>query len=90
MKKRVRVRVNGRVQGVFFRRNTEKTARKLGLTGWVRNVDDSVEVIAEGDEEKLLELIAWCRKGPMIAKVESIEVEDEKYTGEFSDFTIAY
>ena len=88
MKKRVRVKVNGRVQGVFFRANTEKQAKRLGLRGWVKNTDDSVEVLVEGDDKKIQELIDWCHKGPMFAKVESVDVKEEKFTDEFDAFVI--
>ena len=88
MKKRVRVKVNGRVQGVFFRANTEKQAKSLGLTGWVKNTDDGVEVLVEGDGKKIQELIDWCHKGPMFAKVESVDVKEEKFADEFDEFVI--
>ena len=88
MKKRVRVKVNGRVQGVFFRANTEKQAKRLGLRGWVKNTDDGVEVLVEGDDKKIQELIDWCHKGPMFAKVASVDVKEEKFTDEFDAFVI--
>ena len=90
MKKRVRVKVNGRVQGVFFRANTEKQAKSLGLTGWVKNTDDGVEVLVEGDDKKIQELIDWCHKGPMFAKVESVDVKEEKFIDEFDEFVIEH
>ena len=66
--------VRGRVQGVFYRATTEKTAQGLGLTGWVRNCPDgSVEIHAEGEKASLEELIAWCWKGPALASVLEIE-----------------
>ena len=67
--------VRGRVQGVFYRASTQKTAQDLGLTGWVKNCDDgSVELHAEGKREKLEELIAWCRQGPPSASVSGIDL----------------
>ena len=91
MKKRVRVRIEGRVHGVFFRYTTHKRANTLGLTGWVKNKEDgSVEVLIEGDEKKVQELIDWCHIGPIIAKVTSVEINEEKYTGEFSSFEIQH
>ena len=62
--------VAGRVQGVGFRAWTERQARKLGLSGWVRNLSDGrVEIMAKGEEKS--ELIFWqaCQKGPLFAKV---------------------
>jgi acylphosphatase len=71
-----RVRIHGRVQGVFFRNWTADKARALGLRGWVRNRrDGSVEFLAYGDDEAVEALIAACRTGPPAAKVERIEVE---------------
>jgi acylphosphatase len=67
--------VRGRVQGVFFRASTQKTAKGLGLTGWVKNCSDgSVEIQAEGDKAKLEEFIAWCRKGPPLASVSGVDL----------------
>jgi len=71
----VRLFVHGRVQGVFFRASTQKVAEGLGLTGWVKNCHDgSVEIHAEGDKEKLEELVAWCRRGPPLASVSDIDL----------------
>jgi acylphosphatase len=71
-----RVRVHGRVQGVFFRNWTRDKALALGLRGWVRNrLDGSVELIAHGEDEAVEALIAACRTGPPAALVERIEVE---------------
>lgn len=79
--------VYGKVQGVFFRRNTQITAQNLGLTGSVENLKDgSVEVIAEGEEAKLKELLAWLNKGPEDARVERIKFEFSKATGEYKTF----
>ncbi len=72
-----KLRITGRVQGVFFRSSTKKKAEGLNVAGWVRNVEDgSVEVFAEGAEVDLQELIKWCRKGPEGARVENVEIED--------------
>ena len=88
-KARVSIIINGQVQGVFFRYKTQQEAQKLGLTGWVRNNGDgSVEILAEGTEDKLEELINWCKAGPRSAKVENIEVKWQTYSGEFNDFII--
>lgn len=71
-----RVRIHGRVQGVFFRNWTADRARALGVRGWVRNRrDGSVEMLAHGDDDAVEALIAACRTGPPAAKVERIEVE---------------
>jgi len=83
--------VTGRVQGVFFRHNTNKEANRLGLTGWVRNLPSGdVEVIAEGEKAVVEELIAWCHRGPSMARVDNVAVTWETYTGEFSGFSVTY
>jgi acylphosphatase len=67
--------VQGRVQGVFYRAKTLKTAVNLELTGWVKNCDDgSVEIHAEGSKAKLEELIEWCHRGPALAKVSNVDL----------------
>jgi acylphosphatase len=89
--KRLHAIVKGRVQGIFFRANTEKAALKLGLKGFVRNTPDgNVEVVAEGAKENLEELLKWCAKGPMLAHVESVDSKWMDATGEFETFSIRY
>ena len=86
-RQRVQVRISGRVQGVFFRASAEAEARRLALTGWVRNrPDGSVELVAEGSKTSLDNLIAWCRRGPARAEVEDVQVEWGLFTGEFTNF----
>jgi len=86
---RVHIFISGRVQGVFFRSNTRKKAEKLGLTGWVNNlVDGRVEAIFEGEKEKFEEMLKWLKRGPFLAKVENLEIIQEDYRGEFTDFKI--
>ena len=71
-----RLRIHGRVQGVFFRNWAMDKARALGVRGWVRNRrDGSVELVAYGDDEAVDALIAACRKGPPAAEVERIDVD---------------
>jgi acylphosphatase len=78
----VSVRVTGRVQGVAFRWHTEEEARRLGVTGWVRNeVDGSVLLHVEGDEVAVNDLVAWCHHGPTSARVENVAVRAAAPTG---------
>ena len=70
-----RVRIYGRVQGVFFRNWATERARALGVRGWVRNRrDGSVELVAFGEDAAVEALVAACRTGPPAARVERIEV----------------
>ena len=66
-------RVRGQVQGVFYRASTEATARRLGLSGWVRNTEDGeVELVACGPAAQLDELEKWLWRGPANAQVSSV------------------
>ena len=75
--RRVRANVTGRVQGVSYRWSTVEEAHKLGLTGWIRNLDDgSVELEAQGDDARVAELLAWCAHGPPAARVTGVSAID--------------
>ena len=75
--RRVHLRITGLVQGVSYRANTVDQARRLGVHGWVRNLPSGeVESIAEGPPDVLERFIAWCRRGPSEAQVESVEVTE--------------
>jgi acylphosphatase len=77
--------VSGRVQGVFFRMAAKREADVHGLSGWVRNLSDGrVEGVAAGDNRRVDEYIAWLHRGPDLArvlKVEVEEVEEEEFDG---------
>lgn len=69
--------VSGKVQGVFYRASAAERARALGITGYAKNLPDGrVEVLACGEEAKVKELIDWLWKGPLAAKVQSVDVQD--------------
>ncbi len=88
---RVSVVVHGLVQGVSFRHYTCRRAQELGVTGWVRNLPDgSVEGLFEGDASAVNALVDWCRTGPPSAVVDRIEIREEQYSGQFSDFSIRH
>lgn len=75
--RRVHAIVSGRVQGVSYRASTADTARRLGVCGWVRNLDDgSVELEAEGAAEPIAALLAWCAHGPPSAHVERVAASE--------------
>jgi acylphosphatase len=80
---RVRVIVEGHVQGVFFRASCAKLARRLGVSGWVRNrADGAVEAEFEGPGDAVDAIVAWCRRGPPSARVDGVTVEAVPRTGE--------
>ena len=89
MEARARIVIAGIVQGVMFRREITDLARRLGLTGWVRNLPDGkVEALAEGEKSRLDELVQFCHIGPRAARVRNVEVEWSDYTGEYRGFRI--
>jgi acylphosphatase len=90
-KVRARVVIEGRVQGVFFRHQTQEMAFRLGVKGRVKNRRDGcVEAVFEGDQERVDQIIQWCHQGPSEAKVAKVHLNWEIYTGEFEDFSVTY
>lgn len=87
---RVHIIVHGKVHGVFYRDHAKKTADSMSITGWIKNTNDSVEIVAEGDKMALRQFIVQCEKGSPLAKVDKVEYDWEEYTGKFSDFFINY
>ncbi|MDD7937058.1 acylphosphatase [Actinomycetospora lutea] len=74
--------VHGRVQGVFFRASAEEAAERLGVGGWVRNRDDgTVEMLVEGADDAVEQMVAWAREGSSQAQVSSIDVTDTEPQG---------
>lgn len=89
--RRVHVYISGRVQGVFFRAETQQTANGLNLTGWVRNMADGrVEAVFEGEDKNVNKMLEWCHIGPPAAQVEEVLTEEELHTGEFRNFRVIY
>lgn len=86
---RAHLLLQGRVQGVNFRYYTMQEARSLGITGWVRNLwDGRVEVLLDGDEDAVRQMIEWCQQGPPSAVVEHTEIAWEEPNAEFSNFRV--
>jgi acylphosphatase len=88
MMQTIKVKIEGQVQGVFFRQSTQEKARELGIKGSVKNCDDdSVEIIATGTKEQLDKLVAWCWEGPPKAKVINVGTQ-ELSLQQFYNFSI--
>ena len=84
--------VYGKVQGVYYRAFTSRVAKSLGVRGYTRNLPrlDAIEVVAEGEKEKLEELVKQIEVGPPESLVDRIEVKWSQYTGEFPNFEVRY
>lgn len=81
--------ISGVVQGVGYRYHTRRQGQLLGLSGWVRNLDDGrVEAVVQGPREKVEELIKWCYRGPSEARVSDIAVTYEPTGDELDEFGI--
>lgn len=90
--KEIHAIIQGHVQGVFFRATTEKKAKKLGITGYVKNnPNGTVEVRAQGEEEKLHDFIDYLNEGPDMAEVKDVDIQwGDKPTRQFDGFKIEY
>jgi acylphosphatase len=87
----VRATVYGRVQGVFFRAFVEEHAQQLGLRGYVRNLPSGdVEVVAEGERERVERLVEYLKMGPPGARVSRVVTRWSEYTGNYSSFRVGY
>lgn len=81
--------MTGRVQGVSYRASVASEARRLDVVGWARNrVDGSVELEAQGPEDRVAALIAWCHEGPPAARVAGVAVEELAVIGGETGFSI--
>lgn len=90
-KKRVHVWIAGRVQGVYFRDYTRTEAVKAGVKGWVRNLPDGrVEAIFEGAPGDVDRMVAWCRRGSPLSRVDEVQAVEESPQAPFNGFEIHY
>lgn len=86
--KTVRAKINGMVQGVFFRKFIKDEADKLEIKGHVRNLENGVvEVVAEGRDEDVNKMIAICKKGAPHSQIKDVSLQDLNHIG-FDDFKI--
>jgi acylphosphatase len=93
MEKQVRVHaiISGRVQGVFFRAETQRAAERFGVFGWVRNKrDGTVEAVFEGRQQDVDAVLNWCREGPRMSRVDKVDVNWLDYAAEFESFDVTY
>jgi len=89
--KAIQVNVSGRVQGVCFRAATRDEARRIGVAGWVRNLSDgTVEVLAQGPEDKVDRLLSWCYQGPPGGYVAVVDYTEVPADPSLNTFSIRY
>lgn len=87
--KTIKVKITGTVQGVFFRKFVKENADALGVRGYIRNMDDgNIEIVLEGRDEKVNELLNKCKQGPSHSEVKEVEVEEIKHQG-FEGFKVS-
>lgn len=86
---RARVRISGRVQGVFFRDSARVNAERLDLAGWIENLPDGrVEALFEGPSQNVREMVEWCEQGPPQASVKSVDTDYEEAGGDLQGFEV--
>ena len=87
--RRVHAIVSGRVQGVSYRAETAREARRLGVVGWVRNLPDgTVELEVEGTDAQVTALLGWCEIGPPAARVTNVTTVEQSTKGTEAGFAI--
>lgn len=90
MKKSVRVYITGTVQDVFFRSFIKENAEKVGVRGFVRNLEDGrVEIFIEGKTDDVNKMIEICKKGPKHAQIKNVEIKPERFQ-DFKNFKILH
>ncbi len=90
-KARAHTMIGGRVQGVFYRLETQRAASELSLCGWVKNkIDGTVEAVFEGKQSQVEAVLKWCRQGPPRSAVAEVEINWEPFTGKYTTFEIRY
>ncbi len=83
--------ISGYVQGVGFRWYAERTAKRFGITGWVRNLrSGEVEILAEGEEKEINKFLDELRSGPFQENIENVKTTEGEYKGKFSHFSIRF
>jgi acylphosphatase len=87
--KTLRLVIHGRVQGVFFRDSMRREAQKLGVAGWVRNLNDgSVEATVYGEPSAVDAIVCWAHRGPQHAYVERVDIEAD--AGSYTGFNVIF
>ena len=89
--KALKIKVHGRVQGVGFRYSTIQAATRVGVSGWVRNEwDGTVLIHCEGESTSVDSFVRWCRKGPSMAYVTTLDISTATYQGVYNGVNVDY
>ncbi len=89
--KQYHVFISGKVQGVFFRKNTKRKANELNIKGWVKNLPDGrVEVVAQGVPVTIKKFLEYLHKGPYGARVDDVKIKEEETEKKYEEFSINY
>jgi acylphosphatase len=81
------LKITGRVQGVFYRSNAREAAKRLGLTGYAKNMPDgSVEALVQGEKSQIIRFVEWCKEGSPSANVNNIETIWQTPESPYNDF----
>ena len=88
---RVHVFYSGRVQGVGFRYEAESVAHRLGLKGWVKNLQDGrVELLCEGSREQIEQILSEIQEGTLGRHIKKVDCVWEAPTNEYKDFSVEF
>jgi acylphosphatase len=88
---RAHVTIHGRVQGVFYRLETQRAAMRLGVVGWVKNrPEKTVEAVFEGPKSTVENMVQWCWQGSPMARVSQVDVQWQAWRGKYTDFSVRY
>jgi len=88
-KVRAHIIVSGKVQGVGYRNNTFKQAKKIGVNGWIRNLEDGrVEAVFEGEKQEVEKIVNWAKRGPLSTNISDFKIEWQEPKEEFKNFEI--
>ena len=78
------------VKDISFNYFAKEKSKHLSLKGWIRSLPSGVEAVIEGDEERIREMVEWCKKGPSLFRDNTVRVNFSDYVGEFDNFEIRH
>lgn len=86
---KMRILIEGRLQGINFRYHTQQQAQKLGVTGFIRTLSDGrTEIVVQGDENQVTKMLDWCQQEPQSSQIKTILYRYDEQTEQFSDFAV--